>query len=241
MQTLKCAKCGDDKPEDEFHIRSTTGRLRHYNCRDCRSKMRKGKQEHFNRALKQCGAICEDCGWPKKLVSGRSCKDCLKKRGLRKCNGCEQVLSIELEFYGNMYQCKNCHRLRRLKNKNRRAQDPRPDRRIERLMRKYKSTPAVYVEHMEKQEGRCAICGQLPAKQQLCIDHDHETGLFRGLICDKCNLGLGLFQDRTDILAEAIQYLTLRRRVPQRESVEAEALQELSSPEAASEAAARET
>lgn len=51
---------------------------------------------------------------------------------------------------------------------------------------------------------RCAICG---VETRLVIDHDHSTGLVRGLLCPPCNSGLGMFRDRTEALGAAIAYL----------------------------------
>ncbi len=55
----------------------------------------------------------------------------------------------------------------------------------------------------------CLICKN-PC-DQLCIDHDHATGKFRGLICTRCNHGLGHFKDNIDTLLEAIEYLKKSR------------------------------
>lgn len=56
------------------------------------------------------------------------------------------------------------------------------------------------------QHGRCAICRK-SSKRRLHMDHDHKTKLVRGLLCGKCNKGLGLFNDTIDLLNRAIQYL----------------------------------
>lgn len=63
-----------------------------------------------------------------------------------------------------------------------------------------------------EQKGRCAICFSTildsdSKDKRLCIDHDHETGEVRGLLCRKCNLGLANFKDDIDRLYAAIDYL----------------------------------
>ena len=60
------------------------------------------------------------------------------------------------------------------------------------------------------QNNKCARCGS-PApdhhKKRLNVDHCHETGKIRGILCDACNRALGLFKDDPEILNKAIDYL----------------------------------
>jgi len=67
----------------------------------------------------------------------------------------------------------------------------------------------IYDELYEKQMGKCAICGadQNNLSKSLCLDHNHKDGTIRGLLCQNCNLALGLFQDDIEILNKAINYL----------------------------------
>jgi hypothetical protein len=57
----------------------------------------------------------------------------------------------------------------------------------------------------KQQRNNCAICGiQL---KRACLDHDHKSGKIRGVLCFKCNSGLGHFEDSSTILLKALQYL----------------------------------
>jgi hypothetical protein len=68
---------------------------------------------------------------------------------------------------------------------------------------------------LESQSGVCAICGNPETTRHnntdrvrnLAVDHCHTTGKVRGLLCTKCNQGLGNFRDNPDFLAKAISYL----------------------------------
>jgi ERCC4-type nuclease len=77
------------------------------------------------------------------------------------------------------------------------------------LIKKYGITQEQYNELYNKQEGKCAICKkhQSELKQALGVDHNHKTGKIRGLLCSKCNRGLGYFNDNKDIVNSAGNYL----------------------------------
>ncbi len=75
--------------------------------------------------------------------------------------------------------------------------------------REYHSSQAVYDLQFSQQHGRCAICLREPAagERRFAFDHDHDTGLTRGVLCSACNGGLGCFRDRPDLLRAAVVYL----------------------------------
>jgi hypothetical protein len=60
-----------------------------------------------------------------------------------------------------------------------------------------------------KQAGRCAVCGE---ERQLCVDHDHRSGAVRALLCQKCNRGLGHFDDNPALLECAAAYLKANQK-----------------------------
>lgn len=59
---------------------------------------------------------------------------------------------------------------------------------------------------LEDQDFKCAICRLSLHKP--CVDHNHDTGEVRGLLCDSCNQGLGRFKDDPELLALAVSYLS---------------------------------
>ena len=74
-----------------------------------------------------------------------------------------------------------------------------------RLKHLYGITIEDYEAMSEKQNGKCAICYKTNIK--LHVDHNHETGEVRGLLCGNCNRGLGLFKDHFYYLDRAAEYL----------------------------------
>jgi len=62
---------------------------------------------------------------------------------------------------------------------------------------------------LKSQNGNCAICGidQPSNGRRLAVDHDHETGKVRALLCGNCNTGMGSFMDNPKLLQKAINYL----------------------------------
>ena len=76
------------------------------------------------------------------------------------------------------------------------------------LLAKYGITLEDYEQMFLEQNGCCAMCGQHESKfrRNLCVDHDHETGRVRGLLCDVCNLRLG-YLENIEFVTKAKLYL----------------------------------
>jgi hypothetical protein len=73
--------------------------------------------------------------------------------------------------------------------------------------RVYGLRPGEYAAQLELQGGTCAICqGQNPHRS-IVVDHCHDTGTLRGLLCDACNMGIGGLRDDPALLQRAINYL----------------------------------
>lgn len=78
------------------------------------------------------------------------------------------------------------------------------------LFSKYKVTQEEYNNMLDSQGGVCAICGGMQDKRykNFAVDHDHTTGVVRGLLCNNCNAGLGYLKDSVTVILAAAQYLS---------------------------------
>ena len=140
---------------------------------------------------RQCDSYC--------LINDDECEqcDCQEFYCLRTCRQCSC-----LYFVGQGNYCNdNCRSLGTKKQE------------LVRLLRTFGSTIEEYEALMLEQDNYCAICHE-PEKQilngkikRLAIDHCHTTGKVRGLLCQRCNTGIGRFDDNVVLLKQAIQYL----------------------------------
>ena len=64
--------------------------------------------------------------------------------------------------------------------------------------KRYGITIGEYSQILLTQKSRCAVCGCIPKNKRLAIDHNHTTGVVRGLLCPTCNLCLGHFEKYTE-------------------------------------------
>ena len=156
-------------------------------------------------------------------------------KGCTKC-GKEYCAPLEKWFYkstrekdGFQYTCKNCVRGNRCSDKSRQhiqkynksksgrlaakkyrnTKKGRLANKISQLKTKYGLSLLRFNMLFHKQEGCCAICGkhQSELKVNLSVDHDHQTGKVRGLLCFNCNTGMGNLGDNTELLLKAVAYL----------------------------------
>lgn len=85
------------------------------------------------------------------------------------------------------------------------------------MKNKYRINQQIYDAILADQGNKCAICGRengcrsvvngVRKNKRLFIDHDHSSGLVRGLLCHRCNSGLGMFRDDIELLIAAVTYL----------------------------------
>jgi hypothetical protein len=82
-----------------------------------------------------------------------------------------------------------------------------PLRRDWHLRTNYGITLADEKKLLKKQKGKCAICKTVKFGRHRSIDHDHNTGQIRGILCGRCNSGIGMFREDVTLLTEAVKYL----------------------------------
>ena len=134
------------------------------------------------------------------------------------CSGCgerkefSEFASNTSRLDGVQSHCKQCFKERYYKH------DPvaRRKRHVERY---YNISWEEYLILYEEQEGKCAICekpissvGTRNRKDGAHVDHDHETGEVRALLCHNCNAGIGYLQDSPEVVEKALAYLEYFKR-----------------------------
>ena len=157
--------------------------------------------------------ICLDCSEPigAKSTSGL-CKKCYGKRYYKENQ--EKIKQYQEENEDHIKQRKakwyetNKDELRaRARENYHKTKKSVQDRR---LRKQYGIGNDDYEQLKSLQGDKCAICGEEQNDKRLAVDHNHDTGKVRGLLCEKCNRGLGLFCDNVDLLEKAVTYLRER-------------------------------
>lgn len=109
-------------------------------------------------------------------------------------------------------QCNECRVIYQLK-----WEAKHPDQKIlnskkYKLKSNYNLSIEQYVDQLEYQKNKCAICLvdlRSLSPQTVHVDHDHSTGVCRGILCGKCNTGLGMFKEDKSLFMRAIEYLEI--------------------------------
>lgn len=123
---------------------------------------------------------------------------------MRRCPDCGEEKPPD-DFYrrrsrpqGRQHFCKECSKARSRANHN-------PERkRVQHLRRTYGISLVQEQEMRERQGGACGICRTAPATH---VDHHHETGAVRGLLCNPCNVAIGLLREDIATMENAIVWL----------------------------------
>lgn len=141
------------------------------------------------------------------------CYQCAKRPGVAPGKQCEPCTSKAREISRRFYEKNRERNLKAVaarREKMKAAGTLHDYNRKVRLKSEYGITLEYYDRMVESQSGTCCICRERPSTGKypiLHVDHDHETGVVRGLLCDSCNRGLGFFGDSPKKLIAAAQYV----------------------------------
>jgi hypothetical protein len=155
--------------------------------------------------------ICSKCKIEKELSSDNFCKDKYDKSGFTyQCKKCRAVK--QKEWVKN-----NPETVKETNNRNkakRKTFYSSPEgiicSRKAHLKRTYNITLEEFNNKLAEQDYKCAICKSNNTHDKhgvMAVDHNHETGQIRGLLCYKCNAGIGLLNDDKLLMKNAINYL----------------------------------
>lgn len=146
---------------------------------------------------KRAAKACARCPQPVRQVRhARLCSGCFRKAG-RPRQVCERCgTDYPADAFGVSGRGRVCPPCRSTANHDKRVAET------------YGLEAGQYAALLEAQDGRCAICQNKPAKLRLAVDHNHDTGEVRGLLCKRCNHNLlGGAHDSVALLWSAIDYL----------------------------------
>lgn len=75
------------------------------------------------------------------------------------------------------------------------------------LKHKYGMSVEAFEAMRGEQNGLCKICSRINDGKRLFIDHDHDTGRVRGLLCNPCNMAIGALREDPNLFAKALHYI----------------------------------
>jgi hypothetical protein len=219
VEQKRCPRCDTVKAGSEFaQNRSTRDGLQSH-CRPCAAEVQRAYFERNAEAIALRYAerlarkpddagtkVCRKCGQTKPLLdfyAHRTTKD----GRANYCRTCQTAATAAWQK-ANAEQTRTQRAARKAEGKT-----PRDHRQW--WLRLYRLTPETYARLLEQQGGACAIClhperyidKRTGEPRRLAVDHDHATGGVRGLLCGRCNRGIGQFGDDPDALARATDYL----------------------------------
>lgn len=213
-----CKRCGETKPLTEFYL------LHKRYCKPCNALFsREWRDGEVPPRSIPVDKTCKHCGETKPLMgftflrkTGKPytyCKSCQKQKDKARKErdpGAHRARDAERT---KRWRLNNNERYRALKKDNRENQKQKNAPRIalmercHRIKMKYGLTKDNYDRLLLDQDGKCRICKKSDGGY-LHIDHCHDTGKIRGLLCQRCNIGLGQFRNSVENLQNAIRYLS---------------------------------
>ena len=190
MEIKTCSRCEISQSIDNFY-HSKVRRVPRPYCKPCNKELSR--------------STVSDKITEKDLPTHKKCSECDHEKSLdgfpydkhrpdRKKTMCKECFNIKSSIYYKKNTDKKKNQI---------------------LLKCYNITIEEYNKLLISQDSKCGICNNYELTivnktnkpKQLAVDHDHKTGKVRGLLCQKCNTGIGNLKDSIELLDRAIQYL----------------------------------
>lgn len=205
-QTFKCGQCGEPRDAEQY---PPSQRKNGGYCRPCKRAYQKAHPRKRYKPGRKYSEKCYRCQEPRvegdRLHVGY-CADCMRSynreryqvNGPRRMPHCAMCGIVRTDTGKHASYCPRCLYIWRLRYK-------------------YGLTVDDYWRMLEEQGGGCKICGITQSQlwkegwnHPLEVDHCHDTGKVRGLLCSSCNVSLGRFKHDPALLRRAAEYLERR-------------------------------
>lgn len=197
--TKTCVICGE-----RFEVHPCRSNKALYCSRGCKAEASTIRSITWNEVKTASGEKkCTKCGTVKPLE--QFYKSIHKNDGLDSwCKKCK-VEDNRAYVQRNIEEKRKYRKQYHIKNREKHLQQSKRNN----IRLKYNIEDSTYQEMIKQQNNRCAICGTVfDSKTNLAhLDHCHDTGRIRGMLCRKCNTGLGMFKDNQELLLKAALYL----------------------------------
>jgi len=216
----RCPRCVQELPFDQFHRNKAMPDGFQSYCKECSNQVRREYEARNSEALKLRRAERIVRLAEQNNGGSKQCRKCLELKPMLafyvhrgtsdgRANYCATCQSATTQEWA-----KNNAAKVRARNAQRSKTKKKRDHR-QWWLRLYNLTQEDYTDLLEAQGGACAICrrpesvidSRTGEPRNLSVDHDHITGRVRGLLCGRCNRGLGQFADSPEMLRLAAQYL----------------------------------
>jgi len=209
-----CTKCAEWKPASEFYVCSRDGMIAR--CRKCMYAQQKAWRDKnpgamvatmARRRARRLALMPIIQGIPRITAEGKRCSKCELRKPIK------DFTTDRSNPDGKSHRCRDCtrkdHRTWRSINA---VELRKKHTRLHRLKR-FGITAEAFESILIAQDYKCPIClndlvmGTIGNGKNACIDHDHESGAVRGVLCATCNRALGLLKDEKSFVERAVQYL----------------------------------
>lgn len=176
---FKCQDCDEHIEANTYDVKR--GKIKR--CKSCRTKFKSKPLNDDIQTHKQCGT-CKDIKPIDNFFNSSASKD------------------------GKGTRCKSCDLAARYKWTADNPERSKESNRRRAIRHKYGIELEDYDNLLKSQDNKCAICSTtFNGGKSFSIDHCHQTGTIRGLLCNQCNRGIGMLGDTAEALLKAYKYL----------------------------------